>query len=369
MAETFICAMCHKKHPITDCISFEGHDLCSSCLEEHTFICDHCGRRVWNSGNYGDEGVDLCEACFHNCFTVCSDCGRLYPNDQIHYLDDDDDGYCDNCCDRHENTGGIQGYYYKPAPIFYGRGPRYFGVELEIDGAGELNRNAQTILAVANEMEDHAYIKHDGSLDSGMEIVSHPMSLEYHQHEMPWEAIIRQSLALGYTSHKATTCGLHVHVNRSSLGDTYELQEDTIARILFFVENHWNELLRFSRRTRKQLDQWAARYGRKDDPKEILDRAKSSNKGRYTCVNLTNNATIEFRIFRGTLKLNTLIATLQLVNRVCDVAFYLSDQQLQEMTWTEFVSGIQKEDATELVTYLKERRLYVNEPVTGTEEV
>ena len=42
-------------------------------------------------------------------------------------------------------------------------------------------------------------------------------------------------------------------------------------------------------------------------------------------MNLTNDDTIEFRMFRGTLKFNTLIATLQLVDRVCDVAiFYLT---------------------------------------------
>ena len=84
---------------------------------------------------------------------------------------------------------------------------------------------------------------------------------------MPWPEVIRCALDMGYLSHQAGTCGLHVHVNRSSLGDTPEQREDTIARILFFVENHWNELLRFSRRTGKQMEKWAARYGRKDDPK------------------------------------------------------------------------------------------------------
>ena len=82
-------------------------------------------------------------------------------------------------------------------------------------------------------------------------------------------------------SPQAGTCGLHVHVNRSSLGNTSEQREDTIARILFFVENHWNELLRFSRRTGKQMEKWAARYGRKDDPKAVLHSAKVSENGRY----------------------------------------------------------------------------------------
>lgn len=71
-------------------------------------------------------------------------------------------------------------------------------------------------------------------------------------------------------------------------------------------------------------------------------------------------------MFRGTLKYNTLIATLQLVDRICNVALFLSDEQLKEMSWTTFVSGCEQ---SELVQYLKERRLYVNEPVEGEVEI
>lgn len=100
---------------------------------------------------------------------------------------------------------------------------------------------------------------------------------------------------------------------------------------------------------------------------EILDHAKKGyHGGRYTCVNLTNRSTIEFRMFRGTLKFNTLIATLQLVDRICNVAIYLSDDELKALSWTSFASGCQ---APELVRYLKERRLYVNEPVMAEVEV
>ena len=65
-------------------------------------------------------------------------------------------------------------------------------------------------------------------------------------------------------------------------------------------------------------------------------------------------------MFRGTLKYNTLIATLQLLDRICDIAIYMTDADLQAMSWPTFVSGCTK---PELVRYLKERRLYVNEPV------
>ena len=262
----------------------------------------------------------------------------------------------------------IEDYYYKPEPLFRGNGSRYFGVELEIDGAGEDDASARKIMGIANgNGVENLYCKHDGSLDDGFEMVTHPMTLEYHMKEMPWAKILQEAIRLGYTSHQATTCGLHVHVNRNAFGETEEAQDAVIARVLFFFESFWTELLKFSRRTPRQLERWATRYGYKDQPKELLDHAKKGDHGgRYTSVNLTNTDTIEFRIFRGTLKYNTLIATLQLLDRICDVALYLTDDQIKAMSWTTFASGCAQ---PELVRYLKERRLYVNEPVESEEEV
>ena len=48
---------------------------------------------------------------------------------------------------------------------------------------------------------------------------------------------------------------------------------------------------------------------------EILKEAKHGANGRYACINLINTDTIEFRVFRGTLKYNTVITTLQFVWR------------------------------------------------------
>lgn len=214
---------------------------------------------------------------------------------------------------------------------------------------------------------ENLYCKHDGSLDDGFEMVTHPMTLAYHQAEMPWAAILRKAVQMGYTSHQAGTCGLHVHVNRTAFGNTESAQDAAIARVLFFVEKFWDELLKFSRRTQGQLNQWAARYGYKDQPKEILDHAKSGcHAGRYTAVNLTNADTVEFRMFRGTLKHNTLIATLELLDCIIDAAIYLTDDDLKAMSWSSFVIGCTQ---PELMQYLKERRLYVNEPVESEAEV
>ena len=182
---------------------------------------------------------------------------------------------------------------------------------------------------------------------------------------LPWAEICHRAIRLGYTSHDAGTCGLHVHVSRASFGNE-EQQEEVIGRILYFMEAHWNELLKFSRRTQSQLDRWAARYGFKDTPKETLDNAKKSGKGRYACVNLQNRRTIEFRIFRGTLRYQSFIAALQLTDSICKAAISMSDEQFRSMSWSEFVSNLTH---TELIEYLKSRRLYVNEIINSEREV
>ncbi len=202
-----------------------------------------------------------------------------------------------------------------------------------------------------------------------MEIVSHPMTLNYHINYMPWQDVLETAIRLGYSSHKTDTCGLHIHVNKKSLGDTQQLQEERISRILYFVEHHWEELLKFSRRTEYQMNRWAARYGYKNNPAEMIEHAKKHSNGRYSCVNITNYETIEFRMFRGTLKLNSLIAAIQLVDIICEMANTFSDDEIKSIGWTEFAESIDTEEYPELITYLKERRLYVNEPVESEEEI
>ena len=254
----------------------------------------------------------------------------------------------------------------KPNPIFYGEGNRYFGIELEIDGAGRDDDFAEELLDIANARAELLYIKTDGSLDDGMELVSHPCTMNYHINEFPWEDIMHRAVRQGYRSHQTSTCGLHLHVNRNAFSDSQEGQDEVISRILYFVEHHWNELLKFSRRSEYTMNRWAARYGYEHTPKAIMDKAKKGGNGRYAAVNLCNYHTVEFRLFRGTLKYNTFIATIQLVNRICDVAMYNTDDSIAKLSWSDFVADVTE---PELIQYLKERQLYVNEEVCAEEEM
>ena len=367
MEENTICSSCGGTFPKDQLTFFDDHYFCGECLFTETEVCSHCGTRIYSGDNEGSHEHPLCRSCFESYYTNCNRCGVLIAERDAYYPDDEsDEGYCASCHRYITEHYTIQGYYFKPTPVFHGDGPRYFGVELEIDEGGENHYHAETLSNLANAAANNIYCKHDGSLNDGFEIVTHPMSLDYHLHEMPWEKITQEAIRLGYYSHQANTCGLHVHVSRTAFGNSLAEQECVIARILYFVEKHWDELLKFSRRTPRQLERWASRYGYKDHPLDILDHAKNGDIGRYASVNLENSDTIEFRIFRGTLKYNTLIATLQLVDRVCDVAISLSDEELKALSWTTFVSGCTQ---PELILYLKERSLYINEPVESEVEV
>ena len=363
MEEKLICSHCGNEITDDDYSMVNGQVVCSDCVERYCCTCDRCGATIFDSDAYGDEYTNLCRYCYDNYYTRCENCDALvHVDDAYHYNNSD---YCSECYhDIANENSAIKEYGYKPEPIFYGESQRYFGIELEIDGAGKDSDNAREILDIGNEDNEHIYIKSDSSLDSGLEIISMPFSLDYHKN-FCWNEIMKKAVSLGYRSHQTSTCGLHIHVNRICFGESREEQDEVISRVLYFVEHHWNELLKFSRRSEYTINRWAARYGYENSPKAIMDKAKKGNLGRYAAVNLCNYSTIEFRLFRGTLKLNTFIATLQLVNEICNVAVYMSDEGLQKLSWSEFVSNIKD---TELIQYLKERNIYINEMVEETEE-
>ena len=345
----------------------DGEIYCPNCLERLTTTCDCCGRRILRCNAESDGCIMLCRHCYEYSYTRCEGCGCIVSNDEANYVDGDDYPYCDECYRKIEEEP-IKSYGYKPEPIFYGSGNLFYGVELEIDKGGERGDYAEEILNTANAHNLHLYAKHDGSIDDGFELVSHPMTLEYHTNTINWSNVMDMALSLDYRSHQTQTCGLHIHVNRKAFGNDYDTQEDSISRIVHFVEMHWNELLKFSRRTEANMNRWASRYGISTTAKDTYKNAKAKHCGRYVAINLENYSTIEFRIFRGTLRYKTFLATLQLVDEICNLAIKLSDRELEGMSWSDFVIQVDSKNKPELIEYLKARRLYVNEPVAVSAE-
>ena len=365
--QTYTCSECGAVVDEGNLHTFDERVLCDECLERLTVTCDNCGRRIWRTDAECDSYTALCSHCYEYHYTSCEHCGRLIECDSANYDEDDDFLYCDECY-RELQESLIKSYNYKPEPTYYGSGDLFYGIELEVDKGGERSDYAEAILNVANKDNNYLYAKHDGSIDDGFEIVSHPMTLEYHTNIMNWSDVMEMALSLGYRSHQTYTCGLHIHVNRNAFGENYDTQEDAISRIVHFVEMHWNELLKFSRRTEANMNRWASRYGIANTAKDTYKNAKTKHCGRYVAVNLENYATIEFRLFRGTLKYKTFLATLQLVDEICNLAIKLSDKEVESMSWSDFVGQIDS-GKSELIEYLKAKRLYVNEPVEIETEV
>ena len=358
---TYICSECGAILSSEEAHEFEGQFYCDNCLDDLTIICDCCSKRIFRDNAEGTEYITLCSRCYDDCYTTCDECGCLIHNSNVYYSNDSDYGYCESCYERIKEKP-IHSYSYKPEPLFYGaESELYMGIELEIDKGGEIDENAEELINLANCSEERIYCKHDGSLSDGFEIVSHPMSLVYHTQKMNWEEIFEKAIEMHYASHNTCTCGFHIHCNRDAFGKDTATQDARIGRLIYFTERHWDELVRFSRRSVEALDRWAARYATiSNTTQETYKKAKEKRMGRYVAINLENNETIEFRLFRGTLRYETFIATLQLVSEICRLAITMTDNQMESLSWCEFVSRIDNKKYPELIAYLKSKRLYVN---------
>lgn len=340
------CDACDELVHVDDTISDDYTTICDVCADDYC-RCDDCGRLVHTNDVISDGYITICPSCYGDCYYRCYDCGMLVHMDDVEWCHDEP--HCSDCA--HE--GVIGDYNYEPDEyLFDGEyeirpGVLYMGVELEVDGGGEDHDNAQRVI---NELgADYVYTKRDGSLRNGFEIVTHPSTLAYHKQKR-WQEALKLLRRMGYESHDAGTCGLHVHLTRAVFDEVDE------AKLLYLVEKFWPQLVKFSRRTPGQLDQWAARYGLEDDetPEALLEKAKG--RGRYYAVNLENYHTIEIRLFRGTLRYETLMATLEFCDYLFRVVKNSSVAEIQKLTWQEFVANI-PESYEFLPNYLKERGL------------
>lgn len=273
----------------------------------------------------------------------------------------------------------IHNYSYKPEPeIGYkndreSRGHLTFGVELECEprnDGGNVRMDAYELSDRIDEIPGgRTYCKSDGSLSGGVEIVSHPGTLAHHMYVMHWRQIQRTCEKAGFRSHDTDNSGLHVHVGRAQLGSTDAERDETIRKVQVLFVMYAAELTRFSRRTRSRLNQWAPfrSFGvspesiRATDGDTLASWAGSSvpthaydHDDRYAAVNVLNRATVEIRIFRGTLKRDTLIAAIQLVSNVFEYAMTHTWDELRTSTWADVAAC---KPYKELVNYMIARGL------------
>lgn len=325
------------------------------------YCCQDCGEYYSEDNiNLDDYGNVICQQCFNRYdYYFCSDCGRIINNDDVCF-DRDGEPYCEDCYpgDSDYDDYYVHYYEYKPSPVFHGEGSLFMGVELETDCTnGHYDRgNCSEELYKISDGENLFYQKYDCSLSDGIEVVTHPCTLDYHLKEFPWEKIAEISLENGMCSHNAGTCGMHVHVNRTAFGSNPTEQDLTIAKVMLWFDRHWNNVYRFSRRTRHTI-QWGDRpsagFEPTDDAEAVVKKSKEAGRHRG-CVNLLNTNTVEFRVFRGSLKINTIKATLQFVSNIINYAKSRTLPEVQNSTWEDAVDIV---TFPELTAYLDERGL------------
>lgn len=358
-SEFMMCDVCNFYVQNESTIQYTGRVFCNRCSQS-IYTCSGCNRPTHVSDIELDNGREtLCGRCARNNY-ICNRCGVLESRD-FHIRGQE---LCVSC----QEESVIRPYNYRPRRFnYYEMHPLddniYLGVEVEIDGAGENNPNARAVLKALGG-HDYVYITHDGTLRNGFEAVSHPMTLQYHKREMPWKDAFKVAKQLGYKAHDAETCGLHVHIDRQAFGPNEEYQERNIAFLMYLVEKFWNGFVFFSRRTPSQLSEFARRYLNYEEvedmdamsPRYVLRKAKDV-WSKYFAVNITNRRTVELRIFRGTLRYKTFIATLEFVHGLVRYVTQSDMTDAQLASWDDFVKWLSSryENIEEHFKYLDER--------------
>ena len=334
-----ICGDCGEKFYREEMRWIEGYDhyVCDDCYENEYFVCANCGEDERYHNGYNSVDGRICEHCRDNYYSCCDDCGEVVHNDYLRYDDDSDCYYCEECYENNVEERAIHNYHHSHDEelIFFGGNDDgktlFMGIELEIDNGDDREDTARAMKSCMPE--NFITMERDGSLDYGFENITQPATLEYHTSiRDKYEEMFQIAKGNGFRSHNTSTCGYHIHFNRSFFEDKHD---ENVAKLLYLVEKFWDELVKFSRRNYDNLDRWAKKYDK--SPDEVIEDMKCYNLDRYHAINLTNTYTIEFRMFRGTLKSETFFATLQLVDTIVKYVKEHTNNDIQSLEFADLL--------------------------------
>ena len=276
----------------------DGNQVCDSCIENNYRYSEHYGEYVHNDSGRWALDRDGDEVFIHE-------------DDDNFNWDDDEDAYV------HYDFSGrkpqLLGSYHNRSRV--GKQPfihsdwtkqndRFMGVELEVEVKdGSIDSHVEALNDKLNDGEvgKRVFFEADGSLTHGFEIITNPMGLDSHR-EL-WSALQDTDLISGMRSHNTSTCGLHVHVSRNNM---HTMQ---INKMNVFLNHPDNQDL--VKAIARRYDVNYARIAQKR-----LSTAHKYDVERRDALNITNDKTVEFRIFKGTLKYDTLIAAIEFANAV-----------------------------------------------------
>lgn len=368
----YMCEHCGKIEHIDNSIIIDYMYYCNDCVDALGFVqCEDCGE--WYDPNYSGIYVEnhgnVCEQCSSD-YYYCEHCGNYYRDNQM-IFNDYDEPICRNCYDEEANRAGfsLQNYGYKPKLEIFKTGTEkenklYIGFENETERgsyeAAGRNELCRIIGEKVNKDNIFCYFKSDGSLNDGVEIVSHAFSYEYmRKNEKIFKDILETAAANGYKSHDTNTCGLHVHINKAFFGITQEEQDQNIDKMILFFECYKKEIEIFSRRNDygycKFLSDATGTCNRKKACSIEYIKSKKNSVSRYAAINLENDHTVEIRIFRGTLKPDTFFAALEFVFALAQV---VKNNPINKISWKKVINY---KGMKYLKTYCIEKNIYITE--------
>lgn len=385
--DAFYCEHCDEYHTgmwATVHTTYRLQDIeiwCDNCVDDDAHRCEVCGEwysddcireyDVWT--DHGTFEQYICDNCTDE-YSECYECGVLVHDDDAR-RDEYGDAYCPAC--YRDNSGALEDYSHTCAEHFYkrendvlGNSGLFLGIELETEALS----NNEMAWALINAIgRDRICCKKDSSLENGCEIVTQPMSPRYHLESGLWQEVSRICREYNATSHENGRCGLHIHVSRNFFCP--DKWSDRVSYSLDRIFQRFKpHMINFSRRSECAANRWSEivdnyRIDIKPDD-DVFTKAVKWGKscdtdGRYRAVNLRNSQTIEFRLFRGTLKVSTILATIQLITAICLLVKNSPDfiDRIEKINWSEFKSSMFDElknagiSAAELHAYINARGL------------
>ena len=337
-----ICQRCDSVGSTNDSFNtVDGNDIwCEDCIDRRAHWCESCEGYNSDSSFYiSDRGEYWCVPCADSNAYWCEDCDEYNA-----------DG-CDRCSDEMSNDGVrlIHDYSYRPDAIFHSTNKDerlFFGIEIEVEARDNLRESAE----YAHQLEsmDLAYLKHDGSLNNGFEIVTHPMSHDFFKNEAQDFFAIMEGLrsreGIRVKSWDTRTCGLHIHISRTGFNGGAHMHR--FLNLVYSNPEFYSTLAgRTSDQWAKFTDIYHREYKRDANGDRIFSQDtgyeietkrtfkhkldNNRNSDRYSAVNTNNHATLEMRIFRGSVNGDTIKSQLDLAHASVE---YTRNLTIQDVT-------------------------------------
>jgi hypothetical protein len=297
------------------------------------YSCPGCNQMVSRDSCTSVQGysrldrVTLCSSCVDNPAIVerCTSCRRQYLASSLN-----ENGECPECF-RINNAQVIRNHSYRPKPIFHGVGNLFYGTEIELENMTSTPRETIAIEAMKGR-EKFIYAKNDGSLQCGIEFVSHPFSAAWLQENADAFKGFYDVVGTKYKMQSSARCGIHIHTSKLGYAvdpksvpgcEGKEIPSDRLIsrglmRVQKFVYGHPNLMKHFAGRSSSNYASLSSGPGSNSRVEEMIDLSKNLTHGkdcRYTGLNVTEK-TLEFRIFRSTTDLKELLRDIMFVDSI-----------------------------------------------------